>query len=181
MITPDYVRLMTRYNEWQNQGLFGAADGLPDTERRRERGAFFGSIEKTLNHLLWADRMWLHRFTGSPPPKAEGIAQSTAEAPDWPALWRDRRALDAAILAWAAYLQPADLEGDFAWFSRATGRHRSEPRGLLIVHMFNHQTHHRGQVHAMLTAAGATPPDTDLAFMPGQGPAQPEPPGVQNG
>lgn len=166
MIAPDYVRLMARYNEWQNRNVFAAADGLPPAERRRDRGAFFGSVEKTLNHLLWADRMWMHRFTGSPPPRAAGIAQSTAEEPDWPDLLRARRELDAEILAWATRLAPADLEGNFSWFSRATGRDRVEPRGLLIVHMFNHQTHHRGQVHALLTAAGAAPGDTDLAFMP---------------
>jgi len=63
MIDVGYVQCMARYNGWQNRSLYGAADTLSDAERRRERGAFFGSIHKTLSHLLWADRIWLSRFT----------------------------------------------------------------------------------------------------------------------
>ena len=66
MIDTGYVQRMARYNRWQNQNLYGVADALADTERRRDRGAFFGSIHATLNHLLWADRIWMHRLAGTP-------------------------------------------------------------------------------------------------------------------
>ena len=67
MIDTAYVQRMARYNRWQNRNLYGVADTLSDDERRRERGAFFGSIHKTLSHLLWADRIWMSRFTPDVP------------------------------------------------------------------------------------------------------------------
>ena len=82
MIDPAYVRRMARYNRWQNANLYGVADALPDEERRRERGAFFGSIHKTLSHLLWADRIWMSRFTDVPKPEG-GIPGSVSLYPDW--------------------------------------------------------------------------------------------------
>ena len=66
MIDVHYVRCMARYNRWQNENLYGAADTLSDAERRGDRGAFFGSIHATLNHLLWADRIWMSRLAGTP-------------------------------------------------------------------------------------------------------------------
>ena len=62
MIDRAYVQRMARYNRWQNENLYGVADSLSDDERRRERGAWFGSIHKTLNHLLWGDQAWMHRL-----------------------------------------------------------------------------------------------------------------------
>ena len=64
MIDPAYVQRMARYNRWQNENLYGVADRLSDEERRRERGAFFGSIHQTLSHLMWGDRIWMSRFAG---------------------------------------------------------------------------------------------------------------------
>ena len=63
MIAPAYCQLMARYNRWMNERLYALCAGLDDDERKRDRGAFFGSIHGTLNHLLWGDRMWLGRFT----------------------------------------------------------------------------------------------------------------------
>lgn len=160
-ITPAYVRAMALYGAWQNRSLLAAADGLDEAARRLNRGAFFGSIHATLSHLLWGDRAWLARFTdGERPPG--GIAESTTLFPDWEGLKRERGVTDASILAWAETLDPAWLEGDLSWFSGAFGRELTRPRWQLVAHMFNHATHHRGQVHAMLTAAGATPDATDL-------------------
>ena len=82
MIDPAYVKRMARYNRWQNQNLFGVADHLSDEERRRERGAFFGSIHKTLSHLMWADQLWMSRLTDVPAPEG-GIPQSVSLYPDW--------------------------------------------------------------------------------------------------
>ncbi len=166
MITPDYAKTMAAYNRWQNESLYGAASALPDEERRRDRGAFFGSIHRTLSHLRWGDEIWLSRFSDFPAPPAVSTLRSSADVyDDWDALRAGRAALDEIIIAWAGGLTPRDLEGDLTWRSGALNRDITRPRALLVAHMFNHQTHHRGQVHAMLTAAGAKPDDTDLPFM----------------
>ena len=98
MIDVNYVRCMARYNAWQNQSIYGAAATLSDVERRRERGAFFGSIHKTLSHLLWADRIWMSRFTDVPSPGAS-IPESVSLYPDWELLWRERGEFDAVMRA----------------------------------------------------------------------------------
>lgn len=164
MISPDHVRLMARYNAWQNTSLFGAANGLDDAARRQDRGAFFGSIFGTLNHIAWGDSVWLNRFTGRPKPSLPN-RESAKLFPDWPALVAARQGLDDEILAWAASVTPDWLATVQTWYSGAAGRDVSRPNWALAAHFFNHQTHHRGQVHAMLTAAGTRPDDTDLFFV----------------
>jgi len=165
MIDVAYVQRMARYNRWQNENLYRVADALPDAERRRSRGAFFGSIHATLNHLLWADRIWMSRLAGTPQP-AGGIPESVALVNDWDELKRERTAFDAVMQDWADRLDGAALAGELTWFSGAANREVRKPRWLLVTHMFNHQTHHRGQVHCMLTQAGGKPGDTDLPLMP---------------
>jgi len=165
MIGIGYVQRMARYNRWQNENLYAVADRLSDEERRRERGAFFGSIHATLNHLLWADRMWMSRFAGTPKPHG-GIPESVSLYEHWGELKRERTAFDAIIIDWADRLDPAWPEGDLTWYSGATKRNVTRPKMLLLMHFFNHQTHHRGQVHCMLTQAGGRPHDTDLPLMP---------------
>lgn len=166
MITAAHVEVMARYNRWQNQSIYGAADVLEDSQRKEQRGAFFGSIHATLNHLLWADRIWMHRLAGWPPPEARSIVESVAYFEGWDALKRERKETDEALLDWAGGLEPGGLEGEVTWFSGATGREITQPKWLLMVHLFNHQTHHRGQVHCLLTQFGAKPEATDLPFMP---------------
>ena len=165
MITPDYCRTMARYNRWQNTSLMAAAESLEPAERVAPRGAFFGSILGTLSHLLWADAMWMSRFDGGARPAAN-LPESAAHVTDWAELAAERRAMDDRIDAWAASVTADALAGDLAWFSGAAGRDATKPVALCVAHFFNHQTHHRGQVHAMLTAAGATPEATDLFLMP---------------
>jgi uncharacterized damage-inducible protein DinB len=164
MITPDYVRAMARYNRWQNESIYGAADGLADEQRKEQRGAFFGSIHGTLNHLLWADQIWMSRFAGTPKPNAPDIPRSTGMFEAWGELKRERQGFDGVISAWADGIEPGWLEGDLTWFSGAAGREVTKPRWLLVTHLFNHQTHHRGQVHCMLTQCGVKPGPTDLPF-----------------
>jgi len=166
MIGPDHVKTFAAYNRWQNESLYRAADGLSEAERQADRGAFFGSIEATLNHVLWGDRMWMSRFAGTPRPVQPNIPASVGECANWTALMAQRAALDREIIGWAASVSAEQLAGDLTWFSGAAGREVSKPLWLLATHFFNHQTHHRGQVHAMLTAAGATPDDTDLFLLP---------------
>ncbi len=166
MISPGHARLMARYNRWQNQSIYGAAAGLTDDARRQERGAFFRSIHGTLNHLLWADSMWMHRFTGSAKP-AGTISDSPGMIADWDELTRRRTSLDDHIVAWAEGLQQDWLDGVTTWAASSSNRVSSRQNWVLATHFFNHQTHHRGQAHAMLTAAGAQPEATDVIFMEG--------------
>lgn len=166
MITPAYVRAMASYNRWQNENLYSAADTLSDAARKQQRGAFFGSIHGTLNHLLFGDQAWMSRFAGTPKPKAASIADTVAMHESWGELKRERAAFDRVIIDWAERLDAAWLEGDLTWYSGAMQRDVTKPKALLVVHLFNHQTHHRGQVHCMLTQAGAKPGDTDLCFQP---------------
>ena len=164
MITPAYVCAMAEYNRWQNENLYSAADGLSDAARKAPRGAFFGSIHATLNHLLWADQIWMSRFADTPKPRVPSIPELVGMCESWDELKRERAAFDQVILDWAARLDPAWLGADLGWFSGALGREVTRPRWLLVTHLFNHQTHHRGQVHGMLTQAGAKPGTTDLPF-----------------
>ena len=164
MIEPAFVRTMAHYNAWQNDSLYAAAASLSDEARRLERGAFFGSIHGTFCHLLWGDRMWLSRFSGTPKPSVPG-SESARMIEAWSELLAERRVTDALIGEWAATLSPDWLAGDLTWVSGISRRELTKPRALLVAHMFNHQTHHRGQVHAMLTAAGAKPDDTDLMLV----------------
>jgi len=165
MIDGAYVQRMARYNRWQNENLYGVADRLSEEARRQERGAFFGSIHKTLSHLLWADRIWMSRFTDVPRPSG-GIPESVSLYPDWEKLKSERSDFDGTILHWADDIDPLWLAADHTYYSGAIKRDVTKPRWLLIAHMFNHQTHHRGQVHCLLTQAGGKPHDTDLPFMP---------------
>jgi len=166
MIDRAYVQRMARYNRWQNQNLYGVADQLSDDERRKERGAWFGSIHKTLSHLLWADRLWMSRFTPDVPRPQGGIPESVLLYPNWDNLKSERAGFDQAMIAWADLVDPAWLAASHTYYSGAGKREISKSRWLLVTHLFNHQTHHRGQVHSMLTQAGGRPSDTDLPFMP---------------
>lgn len=165
MTSLEHAQIMAPYNAWQNRSLYAAADSLSDDDRKADRGAHFGSIFATLNHLLWGDRIWMSRFAGTPPPEG-GIPSSTDLYEDWGALRAARLEFDAVIENWTRDLTEDWLGGDITWFSGAAQREFTKPAWLLLTHLFNHQTHHRGQVHAMLTAAGAKPEDTDLFLMP---------------
>ncbi len=156
---------MARYNRWQNRSLLSAAADLSDEERWRDRGAFFGSIAQTLNHILWDDRIWLARLRGDRDTETMIAARHpyTEEPRDWSAFVAARAALDDDIVAWAESLTEADLARGVSW-TRAEDQVETD-FGFNLAHMTNHQTHHRGQVHAMLTAAGARPEPSDLQML----------------
>lgn len=165
MISVQYCRTMARYNAWQNNGIRTVVKKMTVEELTMERGAFFGSILGTLNHLLWGDRIWMSRFADQPKP-AGGISDSvnlTATVAAWET---ERFRMDGQITEWANSLTEMDLVGQMSWFSGALGAEVTKPRGFCIAHFFNHQTHHRGQIHAMLTAADQKPIDSDLFLMP---------------
>jgi uncharacterized damage-inducible protein DinB len=164
MVTPEYVRTMAAYNAEMNRRLYAAADRLSDADRRAERGAFWGSIHGTFNHLLWADQMWMSRFDGWEKPPVS-IKQSAAMMDAFEAMRAKRAELDARLEAWAGRVSTEWLAGSLTWFSGAAQREMSRKRDVLVVHLFNHQTHHRGQAHALLTAAGQETGDTDLPWI----------------
>lgn len=164
MITPQYVRTMAQYNQWQNGRVLEACARLSEEERLLPRGAFWGSIHGTLSHILWADGMWMSRFDGWPTP-AVGLKDSPNAFPDFASLRDARIDTDARIVAWAARVEAPWLDGTLTWFSGILQREVTREVSALVVHFFNHQTHHRGQVHAQMTAAGIDPGDTDLLLM----------------
>lgn len=160
-----HVLTMARYNMWQNQSQLHAASSLDDAALEQDRGAFFGSIRRTLSHLFWADQLWLSRFAQTPPPTVGG-RDSVNFVKDWNRFPQERLAMDRNILNWAHSVAPDWFEGSLKWTSVMLNGEQVTPRRTLVLGFFNHQTHHRGQIHAMLTAAGARPEDTDIIFMP---------------
>ena len=171
-------RLLARYNRWINQLLYDAAEVLSEEERKRERGAFFGSIHRTLNHLVVADQIWLRRFArcgldnGITLPSLnasvldlpEGSGLDTVSFDDWQALRTKRAQLDAAIEAWITDMPGAYLQLPMR-YSNSKGVQRVHPAWQAMTHFFNHQTHHRGQITTLLTQAGADIGVTDLIAM----------------
>ena len=107
----------------------------------------------------------MSRFAGTPRPQG-GIPESVSLYGDWGELKRERAVFDGVIVDWADKLDDAAVAGDLTWFSHAIKAEVTKRKWLLLTHMFNHQTHHRGQVHCMLTQAGGKPGDTDLFIMP---------------
>ena len=161
MITPAYVRLMAQYNAEMNRRLYAAAARLTDAERKADRGAFWQSIHGTLTHILWGDTQWMSRFDAWPKPDV-GQKQSAGMVDDFAALQTRRAKADADITAWANRVDDAWLAEDLVWFSGSAGKEMRRQKGPLVAHFFNHQTHHRGQAHALLTACGQDTGDTDL-------------------
>lgn len=164
MITPDYLQRMARYNRWQNDNIYGTADQLSDAERNLDRGGFFKSIHATLSHILWADQLWMSRLSDWSPPT--GPSRDVPLYGDWSYLKARRAEADANFISWADAVPQSDIDGDLEWYSGAMQQTLTRPRAVCMIQVFNHQTHHRGQVHAMLTAAGLRPDDTDVPFMP---------------
>jgi uncharacterized damage-inducible protein DinB len=160
-IQPAFVRMMAAYNAEMNRRVYAAAGRLSDAERRSPCGAFWGSLHGTLCHLLWGDQSWMSRFDGWPKPTVIQ-KESAGLVADFDELHRLRVAADDRISAWAARVDDAWLGQDLVWFSPSAQKELRRPRGLLVTHFFNHQTHHRGQAHALITAAGEKTGDTDL-------------------
>jgi len=159
----DHFRMFAIYNAWANTRLYNAAAKLSDADYRAERGAFFGSLHRTLSHILVGDRIWMRRFTGEGPTYTDLEAVPCA---DLPSLRAEREAEDARIVGWVGSLDDAKLAGTFSY------RTITKPDGITqrlapaLAHFFNHQTHHRGQAHGLLTAIGGrdAAPSLDLIY-----------------
>lgn len=164
MIDREYCQTLARYNRWMNERLYALCADVDDAERRRDRGAFFGSIHGTLNHLLWVDHMWLHRFTGRPRPTTR-IDEPVHD--DFDELRRAREETDTEIDAWVADIDEEWLAAPFTWTSGIDKTEHTLPAWVLVTNLFQHQVHHRGQLTTLLSQLGLDYGITDLAFMPG--------------
>jgi uncharacterized damage-inducible protein DinB len=163
MIDPAYCVLMARYNQWMNRKLYQACEGLDEARRKQDVGAFFGSIQGTLNHLLYGDTVWMRRFTGRP---TAGLHARMEFHPDFVALRAMREVFDREIVDWAGKLEPIWLAADFTYTRQSENQVVTRPAWHLVTHMFNHQTHHRGQITTLLSQFGVDPGMTDLPAMP---------------
>ncbi|MDQ6618819.1 MAG: DinB family protein [Pseudomonadota bacterium] len=146
-----------------NTRLHDALARLDDAERKQERGAYFGSIHETCNHLLWGDRIWLARFTGAP----FGVANfGRGMYGDFEALRRERGETDDRMIEWSRAVDEHRLAGTLRYTAAVDGRERTLPFAVAVVHFFNHGTHHRGQLTTLMTQAGLDPGVTDLPWLP---------------
>jgi uncharacterized damage-inducible protein DinB len=162
MITASHSLLMAQYNEWMNSRMYALCASLPDTELRKDRGAFFKSIYATLNHIAYGDLAFLSRFTGNPSAVPEPGADLFVT---FSLLRTERAVLDQRILVWSESLTPAWLAESLTYTSQIDGKTRTVPKWALVTHMFNHQTHHRGQVTTLLSQMGLDIGITDIPFM----------------
>jgi uncharacterized damage-inducible protein DinB len=148
-----------RYNAWANRRLYEAAADLDDSRYREDRGAFFKSVHGTLNHLLVTDRIWMRRITG------EGEAPDRLDAilfEDFSPLRAAREVEDARIIDHVTGLTEARLSGVIRYHRVSTPDFVEQELAPALAHLFNHQTHHRGQAHAILTGLVGRAPELDL-------------------
>jgi uncharacterized damage-inducible protein DinB len=163
-----YFLTLARYNAWANRRLYDACAALPEAEYMKARPAFFGSIHATLNHLLVGDRIWIARIEHKPNPK---ITLDQILYGDLVALRVARQAEDDRLINVVGGLAERSLDRPLA-YANAAGRHQT-PLRLVLAHLFNHQTHHRGQVHGLLSQTKIDPPSLDLIVFLRQNPAAP--------
>lgn len=159
-MTPAHLAQLARYNRWANARLYNACARLSPAELTRTRPSFFGSILNTLNHGLLGDRLWMARFEGRRETEIVSLAQILH--PDFEGLEEARRQMDDQMVAFFADLT-GNLELPFRYRSMV-GDDCEEQLGWCMLHMFNHATHHRGQVHDMLSATEIEPPPLDLIY-----------------
>lgn len=164
------MRAFARYNSAFNRRLFDCVGHLDDSQRRQDLGAFFGSIHATLNHILLADRIWLGRFASAFPTltslhgaalvqRFDSLRQELCA--DFDTLRAEREQTDAVIIAWADQLGDPLLAQTMR-YANSQGQQREHPAWLAAAHLFNHQTHHRGQITTLLSQLGHDPGVTDF-------------------
>jgi uncharacterized damage-inducible protein DinB len=168
MVSLEWLGALARYNRWMNDKLYGMSATLSDEARKRDCGAFFKSIHGTFNHLLLSDRVWLARLTGVAVPTGfmgpGGIRALDQELyADFEELRRERALTDEALSSWVSELTPERLAAPVVFVRR--GQREECPLWWTTAHLFNHQTHHRGQITALLTQQGLDPGVTDLFAM----------------
>ncbi|KQV63960.1 DinB family protein [Rhizobium sp. Root1220] len=153
--------MFSNYNRWANDLVYSAASELTDAEFRDDKGAFFGSLHRTLNHLITADRIWMKRFTGT------GEAPAALDSllyDDFASLSAARHREDQRIIDWVTELDDRSLAADFTYTPITRPVEITQPLWTALSHFFNHQTHHRGQCHMTLTALGKPSLGLDLGY-----------------
>jgi uncharacterized damage-inducible protein DinB len=160
----DEARVLAEYNAWMNGKLYAACGALSDEERKRDRGAFFHSIHGTLNHVLLADSIWMGRFEGAP---FDFTSLDQELYASFEELAARRVEMDKRIERWARGLTDSALGGKIEFTSKITKRTHAPTLWRVVLHFFNHQTHHRGQLTALLSQAGVDYGVTDLFLLPG--------------
>lgn len=168
MMSSQWLTALARYNRWMNDKLYALCATLSDEERKRDRGAFFKSIHGTFNHILLADRVWLARFKGVTAPDGfmgpGGVRTLDQELfADFGELRRERALTDDELSEWISGLDEERLAAPLVYMRH--GQKVDSPLYFAVAHVFNHQTHHRGQVTTLLTQQGRDPGVTDLWAM----------------
>jgi uncharacterized damage-inducible protein DinB len=164
----DYFATMARYNHWMNDRLYAICAEFTDAERKTDRGSYFKSIHGTLNHILVGDHIWLGRLTG----KTAQVSRLDQELhANFAELLTERRQIDGDIDAWVADLSDARLTETLTFRRVIDGQERTLPVWLAAMQLFNHQTHHRGQLTTLIMQAGKDPGLTDLPYTPNPYPA----------
>lgn len=159
-----HYRLMADYNAWMNRRLYAVCSDIPDQQRKEDLGAFFKSIHGTLNHILWGDRAWMGRFTGDAFPVGR-MGEDLFD--DFARLREARESMDVRIIAWTQTLTLEDLNRKLVFRSLTDGKQRRASLWCFASHLFNHQTHHRGQITTLMKQLGCDPGITDIPYMPG--------------
>ena len=155
---------MAKYNRWMNEQLYTVCAGVPKADRQKDLGAFFGSIHNTLDHIVWADDALLVRLQNA---DRRIESYKPPQIGDFNQLRERREELDEEIIDWAAQVRDADVDQPYEFKSMLYNKTRRLPRYALVAHAFNHQTHHRGQVTALLSQLGHDFGVTDLPWTPG--------------
>lgn len=156
-----HFQMFAAYNRWANEELYQAAGRLSQEAYNRNVGAFFGSMNGTLNHILVADRIWMKRFskTGDHPDRLDAILET-----EFQNLQNAREREDRRIIEWVDSLDDGALEKEFSYRTITNPMDITQRLGPAVSHFFNHQTHHRGQGHMILSVLGENPPSLDLLF-----------------
>lgn len=158
-MTPNELIQLAEYNKWANQTLYKSCANLPEADYKAERPSFFGSIHNTLNHILVGDRIWFGRFEGAP----EKLSLSDILYQDFSSLQKAREIEDSRILKYAQSISQHTLDNDLS-YTNVAGDNHCDPMSALLRHAFNHQTHHRGQVHCLLSQTDVPPPSLDIMY-----------------
>lgn len=166
MIKPGYVAEMAAYARWQNDIMYGLCDALGHEERQKDRGMFFGSIHRTLDHICSVNRSILTFLEGALPARA---SPDLMIWPDWEELKTVRLKQDDILWKGGQDWSEAWLEEDVALHNPTRDDPPMPPRWVMVVQIFNHQTHHRSQVTSALHRMGIQYGATDIPWRPGAG------------
>lgn len=163
MVDKTQFEMMARYNQWMNGKIYAVCAEIPDNDRKKDMGAFFKSIHATLNHLLYGDKAWMGRFTGHPF-LTDNMGIDLYE--NFDELRKEREKMDQQIIEWSKTLTPEWLHSELKFTSKVDGKTRVMPHWAAVSQMFNHETHHRGQITTLLKQLGKDPGPTDIPWLP---------------